>query len=272
MKKYNFVYKTTNLINKKIYVGVHSTDNLDDGYLGSGKRLLLAIRKYGKENFKREIISFVDSREDAYKLESEIVTTSFIENKDVYNITEGGYGVITHSEEGLKALSEYAKDKVVAKDKNGNFVKIDKDVFDNGDYTGTTKGIVQCIDKNGNVCSILMDEFEKSDEYYGVSKGHKTVRVKGTNDILYIKNSEFDPNIHEHILTGRVTVKDKDGNTFSVSKDDPRYLSGELVGVMKGRKYKINNKPKDIICPHCNKKGSPSNMKRWHFDNCKFKQ
>jgi len=77
MKKYNFVYKTTNLINKKIYVGVHSTDNLDDGYLGSGKRLLLAIRKYGKENFKREIISFVDSREDAYKLESEIVTNLF---------------------------------------------------------------------------------------------------------------------------------------------------------------------------------------------------
>lgn len=55
--KFNFVYLTTNLINGKQYVGDHSTNNMErDYYLGSGKRFILSIKKYGKENFKRRNI------------------------------------------------------------------------------------------------------------------------------------------------------------------------------------------------------------------------
>ena len=50
------VYKTTNLINSKIYVGLHVTSNLEDDYLGSGSQLKSAVKKYGKENFKRETL------------------------------------------------------------------------------------------------------------------------------------------------------------------------------------------------------------------------
>ena len=59
-KKYHFIYKTTNLLSGKYYIGMHSTDNLDDGYLGSGRRLRYSINKYGKESHKREIIEFVN--------------------------------------------------------------------------------------------------------------------------------------------------------------------------------------------------------------------
>ena len=56
--KYNFVYKTTNNLNGDYYYGVDSTNNLDDGHMGSRARINRSINKYGKENFTREIVHF----------------------------------------------------------------------------------------------------------------------------------------------------------------------------------------------------------------------
>lgn len=55
-EKHYLVYQTTNLLNGKIYIGQHQTDNLNDGYIGSGVELNLDIEKFGRDNFKREII------------------------------------------------------------------------------------------------------------------------------------------------------------------------------------------------------------------------
>lgn len=86
---YHFVYKTTNLVNGKFYVGKHSTTNLDDGYLGSGKVIRDAIKKYGKESFKREILDLFESEEAAYEFEATVVN-----HKDPlsYNVSHGGVG------------------------------------------------------------------------------------------------------------------------------------------------------------------------------------
>lgn len=73
--KYHIIYKTTNLINGKIYVGMHSTDNLNDGYLGSGWILKQAIKKYGKENFKREVLLVLSNRKEAREVEALLVDT-----------------------------------------------------------------------------------------------------------------------------------------------------------------------------------------------------
>lgn len=56
---YHLVYMTTNLVNGKMYVGVHSTENLEDGYLGSGNLIKKAVKKYGRENFDRRYYTSV---------------------------------------------------------------------------------------------------------------------------------------------------------------------------------------------------------------------
>ena len=76
-KKYHFIYKTTNILTKRYYYGMHSSNNLDDGYLGSGKRLRYSVRKYGKENHEREIVEFCKTRKELKDREREIVNCYF---------------------------------------------------------------------------------------------------------------------------------------------------------------------------------------------------
>ena len=85
-----YIYKITNLCNGKTYIGMHRTKNLDDGYMGSGKLLKAAIKKYGKENFRKDILETFDNEEDMVLKEQELVTDEFILSEDNYNIMPGG--------------------------------------------------------------------------------------------------------------------------------------------------------------------------------------
>lgn len=131
---FHYTYMITNKINSKIYIGVHSTENMDDGYMGSCIPLTKDIKKYGIKNFTKEIIEFHPTRKDALKRERELVNEEFVSRSDTYNINLGG-------------------------------------------SCGTP---------------------------------------------------------------GLVPVRDKDGNTFAISKNDPRYISGDVVHVIKGKKYNFS--------------------------------
>jgi hypothetical protein len=79
-------------VNNKIYVGVHKTNNMNDGYMGSGKVIKDAIKKYGINNFKKDILETFEDSESMYAREKQVITEEFLSRKDVYNLRRGGNG------------------------------------------------------------------------------------------------------------------------------------------------------------------------------------
>lgn len=106
---YHYTYQITNLINNKIYYGVHSTECLpkeDNKYWGSGVIIKRAINKYGIENFSKEIDKLFETRDEANLYEAEIVNLEFVEREDTYNLQTGGMNGY-----GWK-MSQESKDKI----------------------------------------------------------------------------------------------------------------------------------------------------------------
>lgn len=101
------VYRTINTVNNKEYIGVHRTKNINDSYLGSGKNLQLAINKFGKEKFKKEILFIFDNKKEAYLKEKELVNIKYIKRKDTYNIVTGGFGGFDNINQKGKKNTQY---------------------------------------------------------------------------------------------------------------------------------------------------------------------
>lgn len=109
MKRYNYIYKITNLTNGKIYIGKHSTDNLDDGYFGSGKLIKQSIQKRGIENFKKEYLVFTDNEERLNWFERYYIKKYKTYNSsNGYNLTKGGDGTLGYN----RVISEEQKIKI----------------------------------------------------------------------------------------------------------------------------------------------------------------
>lgn len=82
------IYKITNKLNAKFYIGMHKTNNLNDGYMGSGKLIRRAIKKHGKENFTKSILHVFSNAKEMKAKEAELVTVS----EETYNLCDGGHG------------------------------------------------------------------------------------------------------------------------------------------------------------------------------------
>lgn len=93
---------------------MHSTDNLDDGYIGSGKRLRKSVRKHGIENHKKEILEFFESRELLIEAEKVAITPEMLVGENCMNLMGGGKGGFISDEHYInlkKLASEYQKEK-----------------------------------------------------------------------------------------------------------------------------------------------------------------
>lgn len=105
------IYQIRNKLNGKVYVGKHQTEDVNDGYFGSGVALRRAVKKHGKENFEKEILFVFDSEEEMNQKEKEIITEEFVSRKDTYNLGVGGEGGPhfkgkKHSKESIEKMLE----------------------------------------------------------------------------------------------------------------------------------------------------------------------
>lgn len=104
------VYKITNEVNKKVYIGKHSGDIIEDDYWGSGIALTSAIKKYDKENFERIVLKEFDDEQEAYEYERSLVTEQFTISTNTYNLIPGGIGFSSgeaHPYKGKKFSDEH---------------------------------------------------------------------------------------------------------------------------------------------------------------------
>jgi hypothetical protein len=123
-KKYYYVYQTVNLVNGKTYIGVHGTNNMNDGYIGCGiyrnsdalreidkkgsnSHFIKAVAKYGYNSFKRYELCFFDSMNEALDEEEFIVNKEWVVDKTNYNSTGGGGG------RPFNKISEDHKNKLI---------------------------------------------------------------------------------------------------------------------------------------------------------------
>jgi hypothetical protein len=184
----HYLYKTTCLTTSRYYFGIHSTSNLEDGYMGSGKRLRYSIRKYGKKNHKKEIIEFFNTRVELEEKEN-LIIKEYIDDINCINLTNGGTGFkMNHSEETKLKISNNLLGKTY-NELHGNNATIEKE--------------------------------KRRDS------------VKKYWDSLTEEERKIRSDVH------------------------------------KGPKGKHKNPEKLIKCPHCDIIGRASNLKRWHFKNCK---
>ena len=89
-----------------IYVGYHATYDINDDYLGSGVLFKKALKEYGKENFKKEILHIFEDKNSAISKESEIVTWEFIRQENNYNLIKGGIVATYHGRSKYKFYAD----------------------------------------------------------------------------------------------------------------------------------------------------------------------
>ena len=112
---YHYIYKTTCNITGRYYIGMHSTSNLEDGYVGSGRRLWLSINKHGKENHLIEILEWLPDRCSLKLREKEIVNEDLLKDEKCMNLKLGGGGGLPSDQQSItnirKGASIFLKNK-----------------------------------------------------------------------------------------------------------------------------------------------------------------
>ena len=246
---YYFIYETTNLVNGKKDRGIHKTNNIEDGYLGSGIAFLYAIDKHGYENFTREILEFCDSYDELLEKEKIYVNEEWVKSHLNYNLKTGGQSAGILSDESKNRISETLKEGY----KSGR-IKITPHIN------------IQTEEKNKKISETLKERYKTHDHpSKGIEPWNKN---KPGSQVAWNKGLIMGPHTKESNEKRSKTLKE-------------RYKTQEHP--VKGREPWNKNKPglqvawnkgkemKKYKCIYCDAEMNLLNLNKYHMDNCKFK-
>ena len=168
------IYKITNKVNNKIYIGKHQTKDPNDGYMGSGKMLRRAQKKYGIENFIKEILYIFDTEDEMNAKEKELVTEEFCLREDTYNICIGGQGGFSYINNNT--LYDIEQRRLAGKSSMAKLRKKRPDIFSIEASRERTKKRWQQ--------GVYQNNYFKTNPLKG-EKNHKSRSVMDENGVVY---------------------------------------------------------------------------------------
>lgn len=271
---FGYIYKTTNLINDKIYIGKHiwsDENSIDTKYFGSGIYLNNAIKKYGKNNFICEKIDTAECLEELNQKEKYYIKKYDAMNSEIgYNLTRGGDGTYLPG----RCLGD-SKNPIVRKKISNSLKLLHSDInsiYNSDEYKQRLSNSVHLSHKNGKRLNIyqkisqakmghsvsketrdkiretLLEDTEQHREAKRInSEKHKNkMWINNGKQQLFTKSDIAQPYLEQGWVRGRLpyskeTIENmKKGNQESMNG---RKQKGKIVGIHKGGKNKYIPEP-----------------------------
>jgi len=284
--KYGIVYKITNITNGNIYIGqtITSLKSRWASHVSSAKCnkpwvICAAIRKYGKDNFTIEEVAEAADKDALNALE-----ILFISNlKPQYNMCGGGDGIGSPSDEVREKISKSSKGRKITKQQSENqsarqigrivseAMRLKISIAQIGRaYPERQTGMSKEERKSRRDIKYLLNLPEELREpMQGLTKNEKIAYRAKLNSSVLSERMLGDKNP----MYGKVRSDEEKQKLSEISSgvNNPYYGKKHSEEVLEKMRNAHKNRPL-VVCPHCDKQGILSNMKRWHLDNCKEKR
>lgn len=235
-REFHVIYKIMRF-DGMYYIGKHSTDNLDDAYLGSGTRISRSIAKYGVLAHTKIILEMLPSRAELNIREREIVNDELLRDPLCMNLKVGGDGGWDHIDQRgdrnpMRRPDVVEKVRLANKNPSDDLRKL------RSDNMKRTRSEMVIQPRLG------VKHTEKSKQLMSENRTGKGGWNKGL---------KLGPDSEETIEKKRLA-------------GIRRVQNGQDMGALSRGKTK---NMKHVTCPHCGKDGRGPNMTRFHFDKCK---
>ena len=254
---FGYIYKFTNIITNKIYIGKREKTSFDVSYYGSGKEWKKDLLKYGKENIKREVICYGFNRKELNELEKYYIKLFNSKDKNIgYNIHKGGQGGNSlgdtkkwsklHKGERNgrynKEVSQETREKISIANKGKKRTQEFKD-----NLSKTTKGIKKPEGFGNKISQALKGKAKSELCLLHLREANKKTALKNKGKVIYnngVKEIRLHPS--DEIPVGFTKGRIKNNLKSNLPKDYHWYNNGEETiyckdcpeGFKPGRKIK----------------------------------